>query len=238
MLNKETCLHIVISNDIDGVLLHAPAPRKTKKRLQFENFSIPSKNEAALPKFAGYGFLLEMFLRWGHAIRSVKKDALLGLRVLQDFISSVESDQSIKISLVTTSGREKYLHNMTKRKIAKQFPHTFAEESIRLNPHYGSGSWKELVARNEAEKGHLFIHIEDDLEAALQVARTDESQVLVLLISNESNDETLLRKNNPPISLPSNVIRVESYLDATKKILHFIEQRRLEFQAQLTSIPA
>ncbi len=240
---------IAVTCDIDGVLKYGPAPHSTKKSLAARTFTIPEEvttfETDPLEKIS-----VMAILRWlAHAPRPFKGDAVAGIQDILTELNARGADNTFSL----LSGREPILHGVTRRQFNAKFPNIFTKDQFLLNPGKKSANWKEFQVRRLLSQGKFVIHIEDDLQAAWQVARTDTQNVLVFMIKNASNTPQLTEylqpvkkpaekpealqpseepedlksaektKDSASQTIPQNIIFVDSFAEAAQKVTQVLE---------------
>lgn len=217
-ISRQEIIEIVVSHDWDGIL-SAGDPYKTNQKLKKGKYVVPLETEEIEPKESNeafYRLALQFFNLYFHRIRPIFQEARDGLAILKDLQANTPED--IKISLAVLSGRELYLHDMSRTKLRRTLPNIF--DDIYLNERYNSAAWKELKVREAVAQHKIVIHIEDDLEAALRVARVSPDYVRVYLLKNKFYTPDFFAKNH--IQLPKNIFLVDSYSQAVRKTREYV----------------
>ncbi len=201
---------ITFTNDVDGVHIRGPWPFHTLIELLTKHFELPNENSELEPYFYGSGLLYELTTNFKivfHAVRPRRKGAREGLAKLK----AIADEEGINVESIVLSGRERPLHSLTRKQLQRSGYHS-AENPLFdhyvLNETTSSSGWKAERIRSFVKSGRFVIHLEDDLRAALSVARIGP-QVLVYLLANPSNHPTLIK--HAGVELPTNVKLVKSF---------------------------
>lgn len=214
---------ITVFLDIDGTQNVAPPPLKTALSLCLGKFSVPPRNVDLKEAIPNTG-IKRMWSVFFHSIRPFTKDSLLGLNLLKQ--TAQESNRDIVLAVI--SGREIELHEMTRAGLINSGRMNYFQE-IHLNTVTSSSGHKEREAKTKVEEGNVVVLIEDDLRAALRVARINENHennsVLVYLIKNLSNAKWLIKRGK--VNLPENVIIVKSLQEAAYDFRKRIQENKL-----------
>lgn len=220
-LTKESTT--IINSDLDGVLIHAPIPFVTFMRLLSRTFDIPELEEQ--PDAVGQPDKLTLKDRWSifyHGIRPMKNEAVLQLCTIAKQMSLYSQPFSLRI----LSGRTPELHSLTRQQVTSSPVGRYLDQQagFLLNHFDSSSTWKEWSVKQMLTEDPTcnVIHIEDDVKAALRVARLDTDRVMVFLLDNRSNRETLLKKNQ--LEMPPNVIRVKNMSEVTTHLTGMLMQ--------------
>lgn len=184
----------------------------TAYELLIGRLSLPSTG-VALKEARVKGNWKEALNTWFHTNRSLTKDSELGLA---DLVTLREAFRGRSISIETLSGRQPYLHSLTREQLEARIAAGYIN-GIRLNTSDSSSGFKEDEVIKEVKKGRNVVLVEDDAEAGLRVARVQEvceegQRVEVMMLDNLSNSDWLL--SHAGIILPGNITRVPSFTHA------------------------
>lgn len=205
---------IVLTNDLDGVHVMAPFPVMTALSLFRGRFKLPEPGttgqEWTPPRSAVIRARNEAW-RWTIRVRPFRRESRRALDLFRAHART--HDRSLRMAALT--GRLRDQHEVTRAKLqASGYMDYF--DDLYLNEWTTTTAWKESVVRRLVLEGSNVVHLEDDLKAALAVARTADgvpgAAVQVYLVRNASNSSRLLRRAG--IELPANVTRVHSLMDA------------------------
>src|SRR3989344_1385973 len=207
---------IVITNDLDGVHIKAPTPLTTLRKLLTRQYKIPYEIFEVTPYASPTSIIgkgLERITAITHRNRRINPEGISGLRTL----SEIAQAHKREIHLMALSGRIKPVHQVTHQDLGPQYEEIFVR--WLLNESTSSAMWKEYKARQLISEGFTVVHLEDDLNPALRMARI--KNVHVYLFRNFSNNPWLLKWAG--IELPENVIPVRSFeevnTDFNRKLL-------------------
>ncbi|PIP74637.1 MAG: hypothetical protein COW87_02750 [Candidatus Levybacteria bacterium CG22_combo_CG10-13_8_21_14_all_35_11] len=148
-----------------------------------------------------------------HNGRESTSDSLAGL---SEF-SRIADAHGLEMVKAATSGRTSEVHETTVDFLnSSGYADHFSE--VNLNPDKKTHSWKEDVARRKLNEGYdMVVHLDDDIRAAMSVARVDEYRVIVFLIKNWSNAKPLLWIGEKRgLQLPPNIYFADDVLDASR----------------------
>jgi hypothetical protein len=219
---------IVFTNDLDGVHFKVPPPFNTAQQLLRRRLTLPETDATFekhnLPDRSG-SFLFNKWTIFCHKISPVNKEALAGLEIFRQ--TAEENNRQLKIAAL--SGREKYKHPMTKKRLSKSGHMEFFSD-LHLNQGGHSYAWKESVVKGLIEEGLSVVHIDDDLRSGLSVARVnedypDEERVFVYMLRNISNGPKLLKWSK--VEIPSNMMFVRSFKEAASDFSERLVNRKL-----------
>jgi len=207
--------NIVFTNDLDGVHFKTPPPLKTPQQLIRRYLDLPDINspieEYKLPD-GWKGIIISRWSLFCHGLSPVNKDSLKVLEIFRQ----VAEEHERQLKFAALSGREKYKHEMTRKRLSKSGHMEFFKD-LYLNEGNSASSWKETIVRRLTNEGLNVVHIEDDLRPGLCVARVndeypDEDRILVYMMRNISNHPRLLKKSG--IEIPNNLMFVKSFKEA------------------------
>lgn len=221
---------VVFSSDLDGVVFDAPFPFKTYLDLVTGKFHLsnPLEDEGVVASLgvSAVDRIRQPYVAantYFHGKRPVKSDVAAGISNLGKIVEDFPGIRTIALT-----GREgRYKYEMTKNRL-EEGTNSFFGEDIFTSPGVGSSRWKEWVALKMVEDGKFFIHVDDDLKAALRIARVSDyypNSTHVYLINNKSNSPKLLKKAG--IILPDNVERVANFNDAVLLFGQLVSNRGL-----------
>ena len=196
--------HIAITNDLDGVHVDAPVPFITLRRLVLRNYRLPEESFEVIPYASPSGVVgrsIEAITALTHRNRTINLEGIPGLQMLRE----TARDFHRHATFMALSGRVKPTHEVTYRELGPTYNEFFTRWLLNEGNH--SAEWKEYQARELTKEGFSVVHLEDDLNPALRMARVEN--VLVYLFSNLSNHPKLL--NWAGIELPTNVISVNNF---------------------------
>lgn len=208
---------IFVTNDLDGVHFYAPPPLGTTVSLLRGRLSLPEEVYTVGEYIHPEGTLAQGAARLSvffHKYRPLKAAAIKGLQGFKE-IGDIHQREVLFAAL---SGRERDKHELTRTALGKAGYDAYFSRWL-LNEGNSSAAWKEFQTRKLTEEGLTVVHLEDDLRAALCVARVnkqfgEDSRVLVYLFKNLSNHPYLLQRAG--IELPSNVRVVSSFKEANQ----------------------
>ncbi len=186
--------------------------------LAWGGFALPPEDQELKEARISWG-LKEALNIWFHTNRKLTDSSEEGLWQLADLRDTFRSKN---ISIEILSGRQPYLHALTRRQLLSRVQNGFFD-GVRLNTTDSSTGFKELQSISEVERGRSVVLMEDDVRAALRVARvqdlcTSDQSVAVYLLNNLSNHPLLLRRAG--VILPENVRRVSTFNQAAIQIRH------------------
>lgn len=223
MANAETRAdrpRIFFLNGMDGVLVKAPFPVVTARKLIGGDLGLPEarpvKEDFSKPNPV---VLLAERLHFpviSHSSRAAKPDTLIGLEAFRN----IAGDQGRDLTFGVLTGRTREKHDLTRRQLEEMgYMEYFNSHNLFLNPGKSSIDWKVKKAEWYLYCGYNVVHIDDDLRPILSIARLEEQfksenghRVLLYLVNNISNHPRLLKRAG--IELPENVVRVNSHIEA------------------------
>ncbi len=204
--------HILIS-DVDGALFHGISSTTTLGELIMGGLRLPksggtySKRERS-PSVVGVAkeLLASAYLE----VQKVDEKAVEGIRKFREY--GIEKNQEFVFAAVT--GRTgKRIAAMTRRVFHDYKLDTIFKKIFFTNL-VSTPAFKERTARDllDANPKRKIIYLEDDLRAALAIARTSSDRVTVFLKRNISNSDAL--RWWAKIKIPDNVIMVDDFSQA------------------------
>lgn len=199
-----------VTSDLDGVQFHAPVPLATTFQLLKGRLVLPQEREVYPPDNHALGLaaiVKSIINSVYHEIRPVDR---VGKDTLEWF-RDIGFNYGIQISFAALTGRHgKYLQAMTMRKLRDTGYDEIFDRYYFADVKSSSG-YKEKIVREllKEDTERYVVYLEDDVRAALCVARTDHQKVIVYLKNNLSNHPRLLKRAN--VELPSNVINVSNF---------------------------
>jgi hypothetical protein len=218
---------LILTNDLDGVHFVAPFPIMTALSLARGRFSLPDPDHPLGEYQPARSFVRktrDRLWRFTIRIRPMRRESLQALEAFR----SIARDRQRKLRMVALTGRVKDQHAVTRERLeAGGYLDYF--DDLYLNEGRSTTIWKERTVRELLATGANVVHLEDDLRAALAVARSQpangDQQVLVYLVRNPSNRNRLLKRAG--IDLPDNVYPVRSLLDAATDFRLRLDDGRL-----------
>lgn len=214
---------IVFTNDLDGVHFVAPLPVGTTYKLLSRKYRVPEPGRPVGEHRVSIGAaaLLSAWSVLFHRLRPFQKEALAGLILFH----TLAHEHNRSLQSVALSGREKDKHAMTIRRLQSSAYGAYFT-GYHLNPGRYASAWKETVVRNFVNQGHNVVHIDDDINPGLCIARIGEDypgepRVLVYMRRNLSNNPLLLRWGG--VQIPSNLVFVKSFREAAHDFGHRLE---------------
>lgn len=204
---------IIITNDLDGVHFHAFPPMGTLLNLLIRG-RITLPDAQTLPYSGSKSNnmvrnLLASADQLFHLYRPIKTNRVEVL----DEMMAMAVHEGRNVGCVALTGREKHLQTATESVLKSNgYSRLFGNDLI-MNTGFDPALWKQLSVAELVKYGFNVVHIEDDLKAALSVARVndlfgDERRVLVYLLRNPSNHPLLLKRAG--LILPKNVIHIHN----------------------------
>jgi len=198
------------SNDLDGV--HVKAPNSLKAAAWVVGNKHALSPVGSLPDNKK-GPVKSWFASIAHTGRKSTPDSLAGLNEF----SRIADEHGLQMIQAATSGRTSEVHETTVDFLnSSGYAEYFSE--VNLNPDKKNHSWKENVVRRKLEEGYgMVVHLDDDIRAAMTVARVDTERVIVFLIRNWSCAKPLLWIGEKRgLKLPKNVYLADDILDASR----------------------
>ena len=204
-------LRVYHSNDLDGVHVIVPGSANAAVWVIGNKHILPPEGSLMDTK---RNFIVNKLTMAFHKGRKINPESLTGL----DEFSRIAETYGIEMTKGATSGRTSDAHVLTMDFIENNgLSDHFTE--VNLNPDKKNHSWKEAVVRKKIEEGYnMVIHLDDDIRAAMSVARVDSKRVIVYLIKNWSNSKPLLWIGTKRgLELPRNLYFADTVLDAALK---------------------
>jgi|SRR3989344_2857494 len=195
---------IALTNDLDGVHTKAPIPLTSFRKLLMRGYKLSAETFEITPYTPPTNLVerwVEKVTAFTHRNRAVNPEGIVGLQMLRETACSHHR----KMTIMALSGRIKPVHEATHQDLGTMYDEYF--ERWLLNEGTHAAEWKEYQARELTREGFTVVHLEDDLNPALRMARVEN--VFVYLFRNLSNHPKLLHWAG--IELPENVVSVKGF---------------------------
>lgn len=194
----------IVTHDLDGVQVAAPPPLQTILKLFIGNLDL-DKSSSKKKEIEQRNGLIAAFATSWHTLRwssAYSRQALeLYYQVAQEF--------NVSLEMAALSGRERFMLQPTRFQLGDKMDYL---SDLYLNPGLNSAAWKEAKVTDFVDQGYFVIHEEDDLSAALRVARVDSSQVRVHLHKPWLYPKWLL--NRAGVVVPNNVVPIRDFRES------------------------
>lgn len=217
---------LVVTTDLDGIQLHAPASTGTIRSLLINRTLKISSPEAELRPHDELGTFGAAMLYLAHLpfFRRVDHDGKLALIGFQN----LAEEMNLQLFMAALSGREKCLHQMTNDQLQSAgYGDCLSEYYFNLGDSAALHKRDTLRYFKERYQGAMFIHLEDDTKHAITVANEIGEQGCVFMKSTLASHPRLLRRAG--VILPKNVIRLDKVSKAPDKLREMVQSGEVRF---------